>query len=244
MRILFLSRRRALYGLTLVLFMLSVPFLYSLCKKPAEPAVNGREPIYQGNTGQKALALAVNVDWGEEYIPAMLAEFKKVGARVTFFVTGRWAEKNPDVLKSIANEGHSVQNHGYKHIHFASLSPLQTAEEIKKAEEVIFAITGQRTSYFASPYGEQNRAILQGVHSLDYELVMWSVDTIDWQKPSPETIIKRVMNKVHNDAIVLMHPTDPTVKALPQLLQNLQGEGYTMLPIEQVFIKAKGSDAH
>ena len=53
---------------------------------------------------------------------------------------------------------------------------------------------------------------------------MWSVDTIDWQKPSPETIVNRVMKKVHNDAIILMHTTERTVKAQQEIIKQHKDE--------------------
>lgn len=195
-----------------------------------------REPIFQGNSGTKAVAITVNVDWGEEYIPEMLKQFKAANAKVTFFVTGRWAEKNPDLLREMAKEGHSIQNHGYRHLHFNSLSAEQGSAEIKKAEEIIQGITGTKTRYFASPYGEFSPNVVAAAANIDYKLIMWSVDTVDWKRPLPETIVSRVMKKVHNDAIILMHPTEPTVKALPEMLKQLQAEKYKMLTIDKVVL--------
>jgi len=192
------------------------------------------QPIFQGNTGTKAVAITVNVDWGEEYIPTMLEEFKKNNALVTFFVTGRWAEKNPDLLKQMAGAGHSIQNHGYKHVHFNQLSSTQVTSEIKKAEDIIFGITGVRSSFFASPYGEYNPQLVRTVNGINYQYIMWSADTIDWQRPDPTTIVNRVIKKVHNDAIVLMHPTEPTLKALPEMLKQLRAQNYQMITIDKI----------
>ncbi len=203
-------------------------------------ATSTKEPVYQGNTGKKAVAISVNVDWGEEYIPGMLEEFKKYDCPVTFFVTGTWAEKNPELLKKMSEAGHSIQNHAYKHVYFSSLSDVEAKAQIKKAEEIIFQITGKKTAFFAPPYGEQNQRMVKAAAEINYELIMWSVDTIDWQKPSPETIVKRVINKVHNDAIILMHPTDPTLKALPDLLNYLKTEGYEMLTIDRILNESGG----
>ena len=187
------------------------------------------DPIYQGNSGEKAVAIAVNVDWGEEYIPQMLKSFKENQAEVTFFVSGKWAEKNPELLKEMKAAGHSIQNHGYKHLHFNNISAEEASEQIKKAEEIINKTVGEKPRFFAPPYGEYNQQLLDVVAALDYELIMWSIDTIDWQRPDPATIVKRVSNKLHNDAIILMHPTDPTVKALPAMLEKIKQDGYKML---------------
>lgn len=197
-------------------------------------AVGGPEPIFQGNTGDKVVAISVNVDWGEEFLPAMLEEFKKNNAQVTFFVTGRWAKKNPDMLQRMAQDGHSIQNHGYRHVHFNALNSEEISTEIKKAEDIIYNITGQRSSFFASPYGEYNPRLVKAVNEIGYQYIMWSVDTIDWQKPAPETIVNRVIKKIHNDAIILMHPTEPTVKALPALLSELRAQGYQLVTINTI----------
>ncbi|MEA1960010.1 MAG: polysaccharide deacetylase family protein [Bacillota bacterium] len=194
-------------------------------------------PIYQGNTGEKAVSITVNVDWGEEFIPAMLEAFKKNDAEVTFFVTGKWAEKNQELLKRMKDAGHSIQNHGYKHLHFNQLGADEVGQQIKMADEIIKEATGEKTSYFASPYGEHNDNLVKTVTGMEYRFIMWSVDTIDWQRPSPEVIVDRVMKRVHNDAIILMHPTDPTVKALPELLKQLKAENYQMVSIEKIIME-------
>ncbi|MGI5920626.1 MAG: polysaccharide deacetylase family protein [Syntrophomonadaceae bacterium] len=201
---------------------------------------NMADPIYQGNTGQKVVALTVNVDWGEEFIPAMLEQFKKHKVRVTFFVTGVWAQRNPELLKQMYAEGHSIQNHGYKHINFNSLSAAEASREIKKAEKIIYDIIGYKTTFFAPPSGEFNKEVARGIGDINYKLVMWSVDTVDWKRPSPYIIVNRVMNKVHNDAIILMHPTDPTVKALPDMLAKLTQEEYKMVTIDKILVSASG----
>ncbi|MEQ8201244.1 MAG: polysaccharide deacetylase family protein [Syntrophomonadaceae bacterium] len=230
-----LKRKTAIAAIGVVLMVLVAGVIfYTYALKDRSVAAGGPEPIFQGNTGSKMVAITVNVDWGEEFLPAMLTEFKKNNAQVTFFVTGRWAEKNADMLQQMAQAGHSVQNHGYRHVHFNALGTEEIGSEIKKAEEIIFNITGQKSSFFASPYGEYNPRLVQAVNGIGYQYIMWSVDTIDWQKPAPETIVNRVMKKVHNDAIILMHPTEPTVKALPTLLGQLQAQGYQMVSIDKI----------
>ncbi len=201
------------------------------------------DPIYQGNSGEKAVAIAVNVDWGEEYIPQMLKSFKENQAEVTFFVSGKWAEKNPELLKEMKAAGHSIQNHGYKHLHFNNISAEEASKQIKKAEEIINKTVGEKPRFFAPPYGEYNQQLLNVVAALDYELIMWSIDTIDWQRPDPATIVKRVSNKLHNDAIILMHPTDPTVKALPAMLEKIKQDGYKMLTIDKIIKQSKGDNS-
>ncbi len=63
---------------------------------------------------------------------------------------------------------------------------------------------------------------------------MWSIDTIDWQRPPAEVLISRVMKKITNDSIILMHPTAPTAKALPELIQQIKSKGYTITTISDI----------
>lgn len=249
MKMYYFSKRTLLTGAVGIMLVLAI-FSFALIKyEHVSVASDQQEPIFQGNSGEKAVAITVNVDWGEEYIPAMLKEFAAADAKVTFFVTGKWAEKNPELLKQMDKAGHSIQNHGYKHCHFNSLAASEGSNEIKKAEDIIYKIIGKKTRYFASPYGEYNKNVVQAASDINYKLIMWSADTIDWQKPSPETIVNRVMKKVHNDAIILMHPTDPTVKALPELLKQLKDEKYKMLTLDKIIIDKhkslnEGSNSH
>lgn len=249
MKIYYFSKR-TLYASAMVLLLAIGIFSFALVKyEHISIASNLQDPIFQGNSGEKAVAITVNVDWGEEYIPQMLKEFDAANAKVTFFVTGKWAEKNPELLKQMDKAGHSIQNHGYKHCHFNSLAASEGSQEIKKAEDVIYKAIGKKSTYFASPYGEYNKNVVEAAADIDYKLIMWSVDTIDWQKPSPETIVNRVVKKVHNDAIILMHPTDPTVKALPELLKQLANENYKMVTLDKIIIDKpnkpeEGSNSH
>ncbi len=234
MRIYFITKKNLLTAgilLFLVCSFLGMSMVYFNKTGVATPK---KSPIYQGNTGEKVVALTVNVDWGEDFIPVMLEAFKSNDARVTFFVTGKWAEKHPDLLKTMKKAGHSIQNHGYKHLHFDQLSTSQIQEQIKKAEDIIYKLTGERPRFFASPYGEKSQQLVAAVADMNYDFIMWSVDTIDWQRPAPETIVKRVVSRVHNDAIVLMHPTEPTVKALPEMLKQLKNQGYKMISIDEM----------
>ncbi|WP_235811113.1 polysaccharide deacetylase family protein [Syntrophomonas wolfei] len=242
MKIYFISRKKLIVMLLSVLLLGLFTAILLMRGDDSSVASRVLDPIYQGNSGEKAVAIAVNVDWGEEYIPQMLKSFKENQAEVTFFVSGKWAEKNPELLKEMKAAGHSIQNHGYKHLHLNNISAEEASEQIRKAEEIINSTVGEKPRFFAPPYGEYNQQLLNVVAALDYELIMWSIDTIDWQRPDPATIVKRVSNKLHNDAIILMHPTDPTVKALPAILERIKQDGYKMLTIDKIINQSKGDN--
>lgn len=239
MRVYFLEYSRILRKALLVLTVLfALVLLYKMVQyNLLAPATSRYEPIYQGNAGAKKIALTVNVVWGEEFLPKMLDILKKNDVRVTFNLGGQWAEKFPELTRDIARAGHEIGNHGYSHPHPTYLNKNNNAEQIIKTEKIIFDLTGRKTSLFAPPYGEYNETVLQAAGEKGYQTILWSIDTIDWQRPAPDVLIKRVTTKAHNGAIVLMHPTAPTVKALPALLAKLKKEGYQFATVSEV-IKA------
>jgi len=209
------------------------------------------KPIDQVNTDQKIMALTINVDWGEEYIPAILDELEKGKAHVTFFVTGRWAKKNPDLLKEILSRGHQIENHGYSHPHPDQLSVGANLEEIKKTESIIEGIIGKKTHLYAPPYGEKGVPGLRAAHELGYQTILWTLDTVDWRPDSsPEIIAKRIINPAirfgirpnKSGAIVLMHPKASTVKALPVILEQLTLEGYIFQTLDELITYDQSGD--
>lgn len=191
-------------------------------------------PIYQGSSRNKEIALTVNVFWGEEHIPQMLDILKENNVKATFYLGGTWVKKFPELAARIAREGHEIGSHGYSHPHPDQLSKSANLRDIQKAEDIIYQATGIRPRLFAPPYGERGPSVLQAADEASYTTILWSVDTIDWQLPPPEVVVDRVVQKAHNGAIVLMHPTAPTVKALPQIIQKLKKEGYQLVTVPKL----------
>lgn len=191
-------------------------------------------PIYQGSSDKRQIALTVNVYWGEEYLPQMLKIMDENNVKATFFIGGQWAEKYPQLLKKISEAGHEIGSHGYSHPHPDQLSKSGNMREIMRSEKIIMRITGQKPKLFAPPYGERGETVLAAAEELGYQCILWSIDTIDWQHPPPEMIVKRVTKKVHNGAIILMHPTAPSIKALPEILKVLKNNGYQFVTVSQL----------
>jgi probable sporulation protein (polysaccharide deacetylase family) len=193
------------------------------------------QPIYQGNKEEQKMALTINVDWGEEYLPGMLNALDAHQAKATFFITGRWAKKFPQLTQEIAKRGHEIGNHGYSHPHPDQISMEKNQQEILATEKEIEQSTQVKTNLFAPPYGEHGINVLKAADSLGYKTILWTVDTVDWDKSrSAEMIYSKVVEKAENGAIVLMHPTDRTLKALPSMLQELKKKGYQLVTVSEV----------
>jgi len=198
------------------------------------PTMKHSEPIYQGDSDKKRIALICNVVWGEEHLPDMLETLKENEAKMTFFIGGQWAEKFPNLVKKINKEGHDIGNHGYAHLHPNQISTSKNLDEIKKTEDILYDLIGERTNLFHPPYREINSEVARAVSEKEYKTIMSSVDTIDWERPPAEVIIDRVITKAHNGAIVLMHPTQPTKEALGDIIIKLKEQGYEIVTISQL----------
>ncbi len=209
--------------LFLIFFVPTSVVFYTVVRDRVLSAV--AEPVRQGSEHSKQVALAVNVDWGEEYIPAMLEVCRGSGAKLTFFLTGRWADLHPDLARRIKEEGHEIGNHGYGHPHPDHLSVEQNGADIIRAENAIFQATGCRPTLYAPPYGESGKAVLKAAENSGYTVVLWSLDTVDWKSRNRDAILERVRGRMHNGAILLMHPTEATAQALPDILSLLESKG-------------------
>ncbi len=187
--------------------------------------------IRSGIEGSNQLTFSCNVDWGEEVIPDMLRIFREKEIKVTFFVSGKWAEKNPELLRDMFLAGHEIQSHGYGHKLCTQVSRDTVKEEILKTEAAIINAINVKTTIFAPPSGDYNETTVEVCKELGYDMALWSADTIDWRPGSTASIIiERVLNKPLNGAIVLMHPKEETVKALPTLIEEIQGQGIQIVP--------------
>jgi len=186
------------------------------------------QAIYRGHPEKPMVAFIINVAWGNEYIPQMLDTLKKHRVKATFFLEGRWVKNHPDMAKMIVDAGHEVGNHSYSHPDLRTMSKEAIRTELEKTNSVIEATTGIKCKWFAPPSGSYREDVVKVAHELGMKTIMWSVDTIDWQKPSPSVIVERVMSKIHPGAMVLMHPTESTSKALDTLIRSIKQRDYAI----------------
>ena len=224
--------KKVLTALVFAFFAVAITFVKS--SFISVPTLSEIKPIYEGDSHKKAMSFTCNVAWGNEYIPSMLSVLEEKDVKITFFIEGRWAENFPEILKLITSKGHEIGNHGYSHAHHASLTLEQNMNEIKQAEDVILEITGKRPELFAPPYGEFSDQTIEAAKNMECKLIMWSIDTIDWKKPGVDYIVNKVLDNAGNGKIVLMHPTEDTVRALPTIMENLIHQGFEICPVSKI----------
>ncbi|MCU9593044.1 polysaccharide deacetylase family protein [Caldibacillus thermolactis] len=185
-------------------------------------------PIFKGHPEKPMIAITFNVAWGNEYLSSILATLKKHSVYATFFIEGRWAKENPNFVRMIYEGGHEIGNHSYSHPDMKQLSAEKIKKQLHDTNEIIKATIGKTPTLFAPPSGSYNDQVVKIAHDMNMETIMWSIDTIDWKDPPPQTLIQRVTKQLHNGAIILAHPTESTSKALDTLLTKIKDEGYRL----------------
>ncbi|OIK13929.1 hypothetical protein BIV60_12515 [Bacillus sp. MUM 116] len=191
-------------------------------------------PIYKGHPDKPMVSFIINVAWGNEYLSDMLATLKRHHVTTSFFLEGNWVKKNPELAKMIVSAGHEIGNHSYSHPDMKRLTAGQTRSELIKTNEVIEAATGVKCEWFAPPSGSYRDETVSVANDLNMETVMWTVDTVDWKKPTPDTLINRVMSKIGNGSMVLMHPTEATAKSLDSLITLIEKKNLTIGTVSEL----------
>ncbi|MCY8103931.1 polysaccharide deacetylase family protein [Bacillus mojavensis] len=186
------------------------------------------EPIYKGNPEKPMVAFLINVAWGNDYLERMLPVLQKHKVKATFFLEGNWVKHNEQLAKKIAEEGHEIGNHSYNHPDMSKLTTGRISEQLDKTNEQIEKTLGVKPKWFAPPSGSFRKAVVDIAADKHMGTVMWTVDTIDWKKPAPSALQTRVLSKIHNGAMILMHPTDPTAESLEALITKIKEKGYAL----------------
>jgi peptidoglycan/xylan/chitin deacetylase (PgdA/CDA1 family) len=186
--------------------------------------------IDRGNPARLQVTLMINVAWGNEYLPEMLDVLEQQGVTTTFFPVGRWAERFPELLGEIYSRGHECGNHGYSDSEvFSGLDYPAAVESLRKANEVVARITGQTPRWFTPHKGEYNPAALEAAAAQKMRLLLWTLDTVDWQKPGEEVMARRILDNLVPGAIILMHPTEQSAGFLRLVLPEIKAQGYEVV---------------
>jgi peptidoglycan/xylan/chitin deacetylase (PgdA/CDA1 family) len=189
------------------------------------------KPYYSGASTN--VSVMINVYWGTEYIESILDVLDEYCCKATFFLGGSWAEKNPDLVRLIANRGHEIGNHGYLHRDHKTLSVQQNREEIIITSRLLKNITGKDVNLFAPPSGSMGNNMARVCEELDYKIIMWSKDTIDWRDKDSNLIYTRATKNIKPGDFILMHPTEDTLKALPSILAYYKSQGMASVTVSE-----------
>src|SRR5699024_2346136 len=189
-------------------------------------------PIYRGHPDKQAISFLINVSWGEEHIPDILKTLEEHNVLATFFIEGKWARKNQKFVEMIAEKGHTIGNHAYDHPDMANLSPESAKKQIRQTNDILKSLMNKKPKWFAPPSGRFNNETVKIADEENMETILWTVDTIDWQKPSTTVMNKRVQEKLHPGATILMHPTPVIKEGLEELIMNIKEQDLSIVTID------------
>lgn len=188
---------------------------------------SGENVYYSGNAEKGCVSLMFNVYQNTDCVYEILDVLDDYGAKATFFIGGCWADDNVDCVRAIYSRGHEVASHGYFHKDHSQLGYDENLEEISPSVKLLNMICNTEVSLFAPPSGAFNDYTVNACLSLGLKLVMWSRDTIDWRDQDTELIVSRATEGLAAGEFILMHPTEGTVSALPEILDYIGESGLT-----------------
>ena len=162
----------------------------------------------------------------------ILNTLKLKNVKATFFLTGDFVNRIPELTKRIVNEGHIACNHSYTHRKITTLSKEELANDLGKLEKSFYELTKQEMpKYFRPPEGNFDKASLTNLKNLGYTTVFWSIAYVDWKtnkQSGADYCVKTIMDNLHDGAIILMHSVSSSNKeALPRLIDEIKNKGYT-----------------
>ena len=196
---------------------------------------------YIGDTTQKVLYLTFDAGYENGCTAKILDVLKAHNVPAAFFLVGNYMEKNPDLVKRMAEEGHIVGNHTMHHYDMSRIKEKDAfSKELQDLETLYQSITGQpMAKYYRPPQGIYSESNLKMAKNLGYKTVLWSLAYVDWQndrQPSDETAFSKLLPRTHDGAVVLLHSTSETnARILDSLLTQWESMGYRFESIDNLF---------
>jgi peptidoglycan/xylan/chitin deacetylase (PgdA/CDA1 family) len=174
--------------------------------------------------------IALTFDDGPDPVntPLVLSALEQYGLKANFFLVGQNAEKHPDLVKQIVDQGHVVGSHSFDHAHLTKLKLESAKENILKGARIVSQLSGRRSPFFRFPYGRSNSALRSFVLEQGFLRFLWDIDSYDWRNSDPEPIVQGVISslKKKGKGIILLHDSLPvTVRSLANLVSRLDEFG-------------------
>lgn len=241
MKIVVLNFRRFL--IYLLVFITTVLIISAVSIKGMEAlgvfSGNRETPIYSVDAVKKVASITFDCAWGADDMAEILTTLKQADIKATFFIVGQWAEKYPETVKMIAQDGHDIANHSYSHLRMGTLDRPKISSEIELCSDVLKQLSGVKCDLFRAPYGDYNNSLINEARIQGYYTIQWDVDSLDW-KPgiSKGEILQRIKTKIKPGSIILFHNDTPhTSKLLPEIISELESKGYEFIPVSKLIIR-------
>ena len=199
------------------------------------------DAAYIGDTAEKVLYLTFDAGYENGCTAKILDTLKKHNVPAGFFLVGNYIEKNADLVRRMAEEGHIVANHTMHHYDMSRLTDKAAfRKELTDLENLYRETVGQEMpKYYRPPQGIYSEENLAMAKEMGYKTVFWSLAYVDWNndaQPTKEQAFAKLLPRTHNGAVVLLHSTSATnAEILDELLTMWKGEGYRFGTLEELF---------
>ena len=196
--------------------------------------------FYLGDTTKKTVYITFDAGYENGNTPKILDTLKKHKAPATFFLVGNYIEKEPDLVKRMVAEGHTVGNHTMSHPDMSKISDEESfRKELTELEDLFKSVTGKdMQKLYRPPQGKFSPENLEMAHKMGYKTFFWSLAYVDWienNQPTKEQAFSKLIPRLHNGAIVLLHSTSKTTAdILDELLTKWSEMGYTFGSITEL----------
>jgi peptidoglycan/xylan/chitin deacetylase (PgdA/CDA1 family) len=166
--------------------------------------------------------------------PGLLDVLDRERAPATFFLQGSAVARSPAVAERIMESGHEIGNHTWRHPNLTKLTDdEEVRREVETTQTAIAAAIGTEATSLRPPYGASDERVRALV---GLPVIVWDVDTRDWQDPRPEAVVERAVDGSARGSIVLMHDThEQTVAAVPAVVEGLRDRGFTLATVAEQF---------
>lgn len=168
------------------------------------------------------------------YTPELLEGLKERGVVATFFVTGANATLYPELIEQMQEDGHVVGNHTYHHVQLSSVGEEIFIQELKETNRVLEGILEEEVVYVRPPFGDWEKSLEQ---EIDMFPVMWDIDPLDWCSGNTSQIVKKVVDNVEDNSIILLHDEYATsIEAAFEIIDKLKVHGYEFVTVDQILL--------
>ncbi|MEO3812278.1 polysaccharide deacetylase family protein [Sphaerisporangium sp. B11E5] len=196
--------------------------------------------------------VALTFDDGPDPVstPCFLRELRRLECRATFFVLGEMLERHPGLGRRIAEEGHEVAVHGWRHTATLLARPGAVAGEMGAAVRLVREVTGVRPVWYRPPYGVLSAEALVAARARGLRPVLWTVWGRDWTaSATPGSVLAELAPGLRGGATVLLHDSDHTsargawrvaLGALPEVVARCRAAGLEVGPLGEHGVRRRG----
>lgn len=196
-----------------------------------------------GTPYEKLVALTFDDGPDPQQTPRVLEVLRKNKVTATFFVIGSKVDRNPELTRQMAAEGHDLGNHTYHHYTMDNFNEAGVRFEVERTGQALEKAVGGPTRWFRAPGCRYTPEVLRVLRDLDMVRVDTTNNTGDWAKKDPAAVVRAVMNRLKPGDVILCHDRLPlTTKALPSLIRAVRARGYRFVSLAELAQRAQAAN--